>query len=74
MLCKPCLYYRMLRQTNSIGKQVRAPETVHRYNYNMGGVDVGDQMLLRYEPNMKSMKMWRKMLIHLIMTATGTYH
>lgn len=36
----------------------------------MGGKDVGDQMLLRYKPHMKSLKMLRKILIHRIMTAT----
>ncbi|KAJ8307587.1 hypothetical protein KUTeg_014863, partial [Tegillarca granosa] len=47
------LVLKMSRQSNSRGKQVRTPEAVHRYNYYMGGIDVGDQMILRYELHMK---------------------
>lgn len=50
---------------------VTAPSVVHKYNDTMGGVDLGDQLLLKFEPQFKGVKLWRKILFNLLTTATG---
>jgi hypothetical protein len=52
--------------------EVTAPNVVHTYNETMGGVDLGDQLLLKFEPQFKGVKLWRKMLFNLLVTASGT--
>ena len=51
-----------------------APSVMHTYMYNetMGGVDLGDQLLLKFEPQFKGVKLWRKILFNLLVTASGT--
>ena len=41
------------------------------YNRSMGGVDLGDQLLAVYDPQVRSVKMWKKVFINLLLTATG---
>lgn len=41
---------RMIRKANSKGKVVKAPGVVHKHNETMEGVDVGDQLMVQYEP------------------------
>lgn len=65
-------FVRMVERSNSKGKRTRAPEIVHRYNDTMGAVDLGDQLIAAYEPHFRSLKLWKKILIHLLVTATGT--
>ena len=60
-----------VRKLNSRGLVVTAPSVVHKYNETMGGVDLGDQLLLKFEPQFKSIKLWRKILFNLLTTATG---
>ncbi|CAC5420054.1 unnamed protein product [Mytilus coruscus] len=52
------------------GKVVNAPALVHKYNETMGGVDLGDQFIAQYEPQFRSLKLWKKILFNLLMTAT----
>ncbi|CAG2252077.1 unnamed protein product [Mytilus edulis] len=59
----------MINTTNSRGTDLAIPSAVKRYNFTMGGVDLGDQLLLQFEPNFKSVKMWRKLLFHQLVTA-----
>ncbi|CAG2214378.1 unnamed protein product [Mytilus edulis] len=61
---------RTVRKVNSKGRVVSAPSVVHKYNQTMGGVDLGDQLLLKFEPQFKSVKLWRKILFNLLTTAT----
>ena len=61
----------MINTTNSRGTDLAIPSAVKRYNFTMGGVDLGDQLLLQFEPNFKSVKMWRKLLFHQLVTAAG---
>ncbi|VDI18435.1 Hypothetical predicted protein [Mytilus galloprovincialis] len=35
----------------------------------MGGVDLGDQLLSVYDPDIRSVKLWKKILVNLILTA-----
>ncbi|VDH96444.1 Hypothetical predicted protein [Mytilus galloprovincialis] len=60
----------MTRKPNSKGKVVKAPSLVHKYNETMGGVDLGDQFIAQYEPQFRSLKLWKKILFNLLMTAT----
>ena len=50
---------------------VTALKVVHKYNETMDGVDLGDQLLLKFEPQFKSIKLIRKVLFNLLTTATG---
>ena len=54
--------------------ELTAPSVMHTYMYNetMGGVDLGDQLLLKFEPQFKGVKLWRKILFNLLVTASGT--
>ncbi|CAG2200909.1 unnamed protein product [Mytilus edulis] len=61
---------RTVRKVNSKGRVVSAPSVVHKYNQTMGGVDLGDQLLLKFEPQFKGVKLWRKILFNLLTTAT----
>lgn len=63
-----------MRKVNSKGRVVSAPSVVHKYNQTMGGVDLGDQLLLKFEPQFKGVKLWRKILFNLLTTATGMSH
>ena len=50
---------------------VTALKVVHKYNETMDGVDLGDQLLLKFEPQFKSIKLIRKVFFNLLTTATG---
>ena len=66
----------MLRRTNSKGQSVNAPSVVHRYilyNENMGGVDLADQLIEQYEPQFRSLKLWKQILFSLLMMASGRF-
>ena len=52
--------------------EMTAPNVVHTYNETMGGVDLGDQLSLKFEPQFKGVKLWRKILFNLLVTASGT--
>ena len=43
------------------------------YNETMGGVDLGDQLMQEYHPNLMPVKMWKKMLLSFLVTATDRY-
>jgi len=53
------------------GSRKQIPGVVLLYNNTMGGVDLGDQLLQEYHPNMRSIKMWKKLLMNFLVTATG---
>ena len=56
---------------NSRGVAQSGPEVVYDYNKWMGGVDLGDQLISHYDPSIRGRKMWKKMLINILMTASG---
>ena len=43
------------------------------YNQWMGGVDLSDALVKKYLPTMKATKMWKKLLINLLLRMTGKY-
>ena len=50
---------------------VTAPSVEHKYNETTSGLDLGDQLLLTFLPHFKCIKLWRKILLNLLTTATG---
>ncbi|XP_061170531.1 piggyBac transposable element-derived protein 4-like [Saccostrea echinata] len=60
---------RQIQTTNGKGREVSIPAIIDTYNLAMGGVDLGDQLILQFEPQFKSLKMWRKLLFHSLVTA-----
>ena len=52
--------------------ELTAPSILHNYNETMGGVDLGDKLSLKIEPQFKGVKLWRKILFNLLVTALGT--
>ena len=38
----------------------------------MGGVDMADQLLTTYDPNVKSVKLWKKLQMNVLLRITGT--
>ena len=59
-------------KTNFMGQPVIKPYVVHDYNIKMGGVDLSDNFLSHYQ-TLKSIKWYRKLLLHLINMAKCTY-
>ncbi|VDI33309.1 Hypothetical predicted protein [Mytilus galloprovincialis] len=60
---------RMENHANSRGQESEVPHVVSLYNRTMGGVDLGDQLISEYTPDIRSLKMWKKVLINLLATA-----
>ena len=60
-------------KTNFMGQPVIKPFIVHDYNLRMGGVDLSDNFLSHYQ-TLKSIKWYRKLLLHLINMATLNAH
>lgn len=56
-------------KTNFMGQPVIKPHLIHDYNLKMGGVDHSDNFLSHYQ-TLKSIKWYRKLLLHLINMAT----
>ncbi|KAJ8309935.1 hypothetical protein KUTeg_011800 [Tegillarca granosa] len=52
---------------NSRGIVSVIPRTVYMYNKLMSGVDIADQQIQTYDPDVKSLKLWKKILINLIL-------
>ena len=50
-------------------RQVIKPQAVEKYNQNMGGVDLNDQLNSYTNIIRKSMKWWKKIFFHLLVTA-----
>ena len=60
-------------KTNFMGQPVIKPYVVGDYNIRMGGVDLSDNFLFHYQ-TLKSIKWYRKLLLHLINMATLNAH
>ena len=60
-------------KTNFMGQPVIKPYIIHDYNLRMGGVDLSDNFLSHYQ-TLKSIKWYRKLLLHLINMATLNAH
>ena len=60
-------------KTNFMDQLVIKPFVVHDYNIRMGGVDLSDNFLSHYQ-TLKSIKWYRKLLLHLINMATQCTH
>lgn len=60
---------RFVETTNGKVRDIFIPAVVEKYNHTMGGVDLGNQLILQFEPQFKSLKMWRKLLFHCLVTA-----
>ncbi|XP_046329987.2 piggyBac transposable element-derived protein 3-like [Haliotis rufescens] len=61
---------RMEDGLNSRGRSVTLPSVVRLYNTLMGGVDLGDQLIGVYDPQVRSVKLWKKVLINFLLTAS----
>ena len=60
-------------KTNFMGQPVIKPYIVADYNIRMGGVDLSNNFLSHYQ-TLKSIKWYRKLLLHLIKMATLNAH
>ena len=60
-------------KTNLMGQPVIKPYIIHDYNLCMGGVNLLDNFLSHYQ-TLKSIKWYRKLLLHLINMATLNAH
>ena len=60
-------------KTNFMGQPVIKLFVVHDYNIRIGGVDLSDNFLSHYQ-TLKSIKWYRKLLLHLINMATLNAH
>ena len=60
-----------MARVNRHGRLQDMPEPANDYNRWMGGVDLGDMLIKKFAPTMKSRKMWRKLLINMILRMTG---
>ena len=60
-------------KTNFMGQPFIKPFLVHDYNIKMGGVDLSDNFFSHYQ-TLKSIKWYRKILLHLINMATLNAH
>ena len=49
------------------------PRAISLYNEPMGGVDLEDQLMQEYHPNLMSVKMWKKMLLSFLVATTDRY-
>jgi hypothetical protein len=49
------------------------PKTVVMCNKLMGGVDMADQLLTTYDPNVKSVKLWKKLLMNVLLRITQCF-
>ncbi|CAG2190100.1 unnamed protein product [Mytilus edulis] len=58
---------RIIPTTNARGVRREVPTVVNLYNKKMGGVDLGDQHIQSYDPDVRSLKMWKKLLINMIL-------
>ncbi|CAC5363514.1 unnamed protein product [Mytilus coruscus] len=52
-------------------KTMNCPKLSPVYNRTMGGVDLGDQLISEYSPDIRSLIMWKKVFINLLATAEG---
>lgn len=55
-------------RTKKRGNQVKTtnkPEVIRKYNDNMGGVDVSDQMLYQYLDERRTLKFWKKVIFNI---------
>lgn len=64
----------MENHENSRGIVSDIPRTVYMYNKLMGGVDIADQQIQTYDPDVKSLKLWKKILINLILRIVGLFN
>ena len=60
-------------KTNFMGQPVIKLYVIHDYNIRMGGFDLSDNFLSHYQ-TLKSIKWYRKLLLHLINMATLNAH
>lgn len=49
------------------------PAAAADYNQFMGGVDVGDQLIRTYTPQMRCRKLWKKIVLNFIMRMAGMF-
>lgn len=47
------------------------PKVVDIYNRKMGGVDLADQHIQVYDPDFRSVKLWKKLLVNMILRVVG---
>ena len=56
---------------NSRGVEKRIPKVVDIYNRKMGGVDLADQHIQVYDQDFRSVKLWKKLLVNMILRVIG---
>ncbi|CAC5365771.1 unnamed protein product [Mytilus coruscus] len=59
------------RTENSRGVERHVPKVVDIYNRKMGSVDLADQHIQVYDPDFRSVKLWKKLFINMILRVIG---
>ncbi|KAJ8316738.1 hypothetical protein KUTeg_005684 [Tegillarca granosa] len=62
----PLMAVALQNASNSRGVERELPNVAVVYNSKMGGVDLSDQHISYYSPDIRSVKMWKKVLMNLL--------
>uniref|UniRef100_A0A8W8JBR7 PiggyBac transposable element-derived protein domain-containing protein n=1 Tax=Magallana gigas TaxID=29159 RepID=A0A8W8JBR7_MAGGI len=58
---------RVIATQNARGVEIQIPAVNCMYNQKMGGVDLSDKSLELYDPDIRSNKMWKRVLFNLLL-------
>ena len=64
---------RITTETNAKGVEVQKPLVMHKYNKLMGGVDLADELKQEYEANIRTVKMYKKVIMSILWRVSGEY-
>nr|XP_034309191.1 piggyBac transposable element-derived protein 4-like [Crassostrea gigas] len=59
---------------NARGVEIQIPAVNCVYNQKMGGVDLSDKSLELYDPDIRSNKMWKRILFNLLLRVICRFH
>jgi hypothetical protein len=63
----------MLTKQNARGIEVTLLAVNDLYNRTMGGVDLSDKSVQAYDPDTRTFKLWRRILINILLKIMSAY-